>query len=401
MLKGHLAPASWYPSFLTSIALHSNLCAATMKPSNVHATLVSAALLFGVVCQSGVSPVAAFSPKVAQVQYYHVPTSARTSTALSATKKKKKKKMSMAEKRKRRGRNLTPHQVERPAVLDRTAPVDQWAPTQTTDESVAQMKEREDAEEAAIQARAAELIASQRKSVDTLTHIRERVESLPYDAIATDLQAKGFYIMDNFLDQNELVSEMEAEAFAVMDSDKLERDLSNLESGEFATRITGGEEQYTDLPRTVEYIVSSTRHMPPLLQEMGDGVLGCSLDATASTGTLRVFDRKARESSLALLSEAPPPREHALANEGNDSDPKKVTVIYFLSDWGSEGGGIGFEDGTIVSPARDRLVIFRSDTCKYRMEPVPAGGEDDSSGNSNFAYIVNQLLRKSTDENQS
>ena len=312
----------------------------------------------------------------------------------------------MAEKRKRRGRKLPPRKVDRPAVLDRTAPVDQWAPTQTTDEAVAQMKSQEEdaaakaaaAEEAAIQARAAELIASQRKSVDTLTRIKERVEALPYDVMGAELQGKGYYVMDRFLDQDELVTEMEAEALAMMQGDKLERDVSNLESGEFATRITGGEEQYTDLPRTVEYIVSSTRHMPPLLEEMGGGdVLGCTLDATASTGTLRVFDRKARESSLALLSEAPPPRDYALVNEGNASDPKKITVVYFLSNWnGSEGGGLGFEDGTVVSPASDRLVVFRSDTCKHRMEPVPAGGEG-----SNYAYIVNQLLRKSADENQS
>ena len=325
-----------------------------------------------------------------------------SSTALSA---KKKKKLSMAEKRKRRGRKLPPRKVERPAVLDRTAPIDQWAPTQTTDEAVVQMKSQEDAaasaaaaEEAAIQARAAELIASQRKSVDTLTHIKEWVEALPYEAIGQELQSKGYYIMDQFLDQVELVSEMESEALAMMEGDKLERDVSNLESGEFATRITGGEEQYTDLPRTVEYIVSSTRHMPPLLEEMGGGdVLGCVLDATASTGNLRVIDRKARESSLALLSEAPPPRDYALVNEGNASDPKKITVVYFLSDWSeSEGGGLGFEDGTVVSPAGDRLVIFRSDTCKHRMEPVSTGGEG-----SNYAYIVNQLLRKSADENQS
>lgn len=385
-----------------------------MTPSKMNSlSLVSTGLLVGAVYLGHVS---AFSPKPAHnflaqhVTKFDISatTSATTSvvqylslrsTALSA---KSKKKLSMAEKRKRRGRKLPPRKVERPAVLDRTAPVDQWAPTQTTDEAVAQMKSQEDAaaaaEEAAIQARAAELIASQRKSVDTLTHIKERVEALPYDGIGQELQGKGYFVMDQFLDQDELVTEMESEALAMMNADKLERDVSNLESGEFATRITGGEEQYTDLPRAVEYIVSSTRHMPPLLEEMGGGdALGCSLDATASTGSLRVFDRKARESSLALLSEAPPPRDYSLVNEGNASDPKKVTVVYFLSDWSeSDGGGLGFEDGTIVSPVSDRLVIFRSDTCKYRMEQVPTGGEG-----SNYAYIVNQLLRKSADENQS
>lgn len=371
--------------------------AAKMNPL----TLASAALLAGVVSLGTVSPVNAFVPHniLAQHALKHGSSTTGTSTTSTTSLSAKRKKLSMAEKRKRRGRKLPPRQVERPAVLDRTAPVDQWAPTKTTDESVAQMKVHEDAataEEAAIQARATELIESQRKSVDTLTHIKERVQAMPYESIGQELQAKGYYVFDKFLDQEELVMDMEAEALAMMEADKLERDVSNLESGEFAVRIAGGEEQYADLPRTVEYIVSSTRHMPPLLEEM-EG-LGSSLDDAASTATLRVFDRKARESSLALLSEAPPPREYALVNEDPASDPKKVTVLYFLSDWGDEGagGGVGFDDGSMVSPARDRLVIFRSDTCKYRMEPVAAGGSS-----SNFAYIVNQLLRKSADENQS
>jgi len=362
-------------------------------------TLASAALLAGVVSLGTVSPVVAFGPHniFAQHALKHHGSATGTSTTSTTALSAKRKKLSMAEKRKRRGRKLPPRQVERPAVLDRTAPVDQWAPTKTTDESVAQMKVQEDAataEEAAIQARATELIQSQRKSVDTLTHIKERVEAMPYESIGQELQAKGYYVFDKFLDQEELVTDMEAEALAMMEADKLERDVSNLESGEFAVRIAGGNEQYADLPRTVEYIVSSTRHMPPLLEELE--ALDSSLDDAASTATLRVFDREARESSLALLSEAPPPREYALVNEDPASDPKKVTVLYFLSDWGDEGGGVGFDDGSVVSPTRDRLVIFRSDTCKYRMEPVASGGSS-----SNYAYIVNQLLRKSADENQS
>ena len=361
-------------------------------------TLASAALLAGIVSLGAVSPVLAFGPHniLAQHALKHHGSTTGTSTTSTTSLSAKRKKLSMAEKRKRRGRKLPPRQVERPAVLDRTAPIDQWAPTKTTDESVAQMEAQEDAAaaEAAIQARAAELIESQRKSVDTLTHIKERVEALPYESIGEDLQAKGYYVMDKFLDQEELVTDMEAEALTMMGAEKLERDVSFLESGEFAVRIAGGEEQYADLPRTVEYIVSSTRHMPKLLEDLE--ALDASLDDAASTATLRVFDRKARESSLALLSEAPPPREYALVNEDPASDPKKVTVLYFLSDWDDEGRGVGFEDGAVVSPARDRLVIFRSDTCKYRMEPVAAGGSS-----ANYAYIVNQLLRKSKDENQA
>mmetsp|Transcript_7284 Transcript_7284/g.15243 ORF Transcript_7284/g.15243 Transcript_7284/m.15243 type:complete len:383 (+) Transcript_7284:76-1224(+) len=328
---------------------------------------------------------------------------AKTTTSLSATRKKK---LSMAEKRKRRGRKLPPRKVERPAVLDRTPRVDSWAKTRTTDESVAAMKEQEDAAAAAaaaadneIQARAAALVESQRKSVDTLTLIRERVEALPYAEMAEALRTEGYYVRDNFLDKEELIGEMEQEALTMMVGDTLERDLSNLESGEFTTAIQGGEDQYADLPRTVEYIVSLTRHMPPMIDEQ-KALDGCLLDAAASTGTLRVFDRKARESSLALLSEAPPAREFGLANEDNSSDLKKVTVLYFISPVGWDGkcgGGVAFEaDGSVIAPARDRLLVFLSDSTLYRMEPF-SGRE----GVDNCSYIVNHLLRKSTDENQA
>jgi hypothetical protein len=73
---------------------------------------------------------------------------------------------------------------------------------------------------------------------------------------------------------------------------KLERDISNVESGEFATTIEGGDEQYIDLPRCVEFMVSLTRRMPPLISEKS--AMDCSLKDAASAGSLHVFDRKAR-----------------------------------------------------------------------------------------------------------
>ena len=110
-------------------------------------TLASAALLAGIVSLGAVSPVLAFGPHniLAQHALKHHGSTTGTSTTSTTSLSAKRKKLSMAEKRKRRGRKLPPRQVERPAVLDRTAPIDQWAPTKTTDESVAQMKAQEDA----------------------------------------------------------------------------------------------------------------------------------------------------------------------------------------------------------------------------------------------------------------
>mmetsp|Transcript_1789 Transcript_1789/g.2655 ORF Transcript_1789/g.2655 Transcript_1789/m.2655 type:complete len:403 (+) Transcript_1789:201-1409(+) len=298
-----------------------------------------------------------------------------------------KKKGSMADKRKKRARRLPPRQVVVPEGLENSTPVGKWEKTTATGVKPKQEEQPEVKDPGAEEkAKAAQLIESQRKSVATLTYIREKVEALPYAEIAAALKEndnRGYYVLDDFLG-DELASEIAAESTSLLNSDKLKPDLTHIGSGEYVSEIKGGQDQYADCPRCVEYVVSLTRFMPPLLD--GEKVMGelQSLDSTASMASLRAFDRKARLSSLELLTPGTeePPRPFGYANGGDDEDARKVTVLYFLtpSEWTKEcGGGVtvrsigGEEDGNsndgdvLVEAKKDRLVIFRSDTCLLRL----------------------------------
>ena len=378
------------PLFLSPRPPHAPTTAASHTqpgPQNTFHDMSVRSVMAAALMASGLVVVGAFGP---QYQLISSNLASMTATTLFA-----KRKMSMKEKRKKRAKR--PQKVTRPSVLDRTPKIDAWEKTVTTNEAVAQMKQKEDSREKQVVARqASDLIETQRKSVDTLTLIKERTVALPYEEVTKAIESKGYFVFDDFLGKPELLDEMEKEAVDMLKStDKLSRDISDLDSGEFTTLIQGGD-QYADIPRSVEFIVSLTRHLPPLLEEQD--FFDFSFDATASAGSLRVFDRNARESTLKLLKEDPPPRQFGFANEGDASDPKKLTVIYFLapSDWDSScGGGVTFEEGSVtVTPARDRLLIFRSDTCSYRSEPCIG---TDSLANS--ACIVNHLIRKTVDEN--
>lgn len=321
----------------------------------------------------------------------------RPDTRLCATKKKKKK-VSMAEKRKKRGKRLPPRPIERPDVLDETGRVDSWDKVATTDEQVAKMKEQEKAEQAQAskeQEKASELVQAQMKSVQTLTHIKECVEGLPYaDIVAAmrDSDSGGYFVKDDFLGAD-VAAEMEAEGPSMLQNNKLELDVTNLGSGEYTAKIGGGD-QYMDCARTVEYVVCLTRHMPPLLEAEGvPDDLGCSIDDAASMAGITVFSRRGRQ------SESPPERPFGYATGGDANDARKVTVLYFLTPdgWNKQlGGGVAFKrkdndssDSVVVEAKKDRLVIFRSDTCFHKM--LGWVGEE---GMENGSCIVTHLVKK-------
>jgi len=122
----------------------------------------------------------------------------------------------MAEKRKRRGKKIVPTTVDRPAVLDTIPRPDQWTKTKSTEELVATMKQQEED----IRTKSAALIDSQRKSVETLTHVRCRVEALNYDEIAHGLSTNHYHVVDNFLG-NDLANELKHEGDYMLDNEKM------------------------------------------------------------------------------------------------------------------------------------------------------------------------------------
>ena len=189
----------------------------------------------------------------------------------------------MKERRKQRAKNSQPGIAIDRGVLNELPAVDTWEKTEPTagtkrlaagEEQSDASSEVDEAEET--NAKASALVQSQRKSVDCLSFIRKRLEeSLPIGDAAQSLSDRGYFIYDNFLSLGDgddaaygdaLLSEMIQEGAGMLSNDKLERDIARLGDGEYVTMIAGGEE-YANCPRLTEYVVSLTRHLPPLLNK--------------------------------------------------------------------------------------------------------------------------------------
>ena len=214
---------------------------------------------------------------------------------------------------------------------------------------------------------AKQMIAAQRKSLDMLAFVRERVEGLPAHILSESLDTIGFCVLDSFLGSEDVISMLQAEGEAMLrEADQMQTDLRALGSGDFFATITGGEEQYPHCPRTIELVVSMTKHFATLLKGSDD------LSPRNCMATMRTFDRKALLASNALAVEgAPslPPLPFGIVADDQD-DTRKVTILYYpiSVDWYNEGGVTFQQDRTVVMAKRDRLIIFRSDTCKHRRE---------------------------------
>jgi hypothetical protein len=292
-----------------------------------------------------------------------------------------KRKVSMAEKLKRRSANTrnsrqnNPYENLPPSKLD-------FKKSGTSSPTVV------DPATAANQAK--ELLASQRKSVDMLTMIRERVEALPADDILSALDSSGYFVADGFLGDETILSQLQAEAVSLYEGEEMEVDTSNLGSGEYIVPIQGGKEQYAKCPRSVELVVSTTKHIPEATESM-------KLDASACMATLRTFDRKAFKASVGLLTgsddnDVPLPEQAYGKVVMEEDDKRKLTLHYYLlpESWNKScGGGLTFESGGSVTAQRDRLVILKSDTTLFKK--VPWSGSDENAIGS---CIELHLVRK-------
>jgi hypothetical protein len=216
--------------------------------------------------------------------------------------------------------------------------------------------------------KAQELLKAQRASVDMLTKVRERVEGLPSKTIMASLQSQGYFIVDNFLEDENFLAQLEAESISLYQAGEMEVDLANLGSGEYTTAVKGGQTQYAKCPRLVELTVSSTKHLPKQITEP-------SLDPSACMAVLRTFDRKAFQASLNLLigSEVVPEANKSFATVVTDpsKDKRRISLQYFFvpESWDSScGGSITFESGDTVHAKRDRLLMWKSESTSLRKD---------------------------------
>lgn len=244
-------------------------------------------------------------------------------------------------------------------------------------------------------------------------------ESFPINDAVQSLAEKGFFVHDGFLSAkvggetdeedaafaDDLLTEMLSEGSNMLGTDKLERDITRLGDGEYAARIVGGE-KYVDCPRITEYVVSLTRHLPPLLNKAIDALSDASmtkLDATASMGTLRWYERKTRIAAQALLAQ---PEDDDVSidrqfgvvcgdAEGTDNDLRRLSAMLYLSskEWDATtcGGGVTMEGGESVGAVRDRILLLRSDTCTHRPEPWKGNENNEEAGVITVHFVKDSL----------
>jgi len=346
---------------------------------------------------------------------------------------KPKRKQSFSEKKRQRAKRgvptNTPASVE--TVVEEEGVVVDNVKTTNDDKHVETTMEEEQPIEMKT---AAKLISAQRKSVATLTLVKERVEALNYEEISNDLKSKGWFVVDDFMGsstttstststststttstttttavtEDDLVEEMAAECEQLLEEEMLELDVAHVASGEYCARLEGGERQYKYCPRCIEFLVSATRHMAPsftthLKHDWND----LNLNEKASMGSVRVYSRRAQQAAESLLKQrshnddydASSLRPFGYANGGDSEDARKITLLYFVTPhgWDTEncGGGITIRQGEnesddhLIRAKRDRLVIFRSDSCLVRMDAWK--GNDD--GKEMASSIVTHLVQ--------
>ncbi len=340
-----------------------------------------------------------------------------------------KRKPSMKERRRQRAKKLPSTTVDR-GILKELPAVDKWEKTEASvgskrEDIPAQTNEAVEEEDASIEeeteetiAKASSLVQAQRRSVDCLTHVRKRVEeSFPINEAAKSLAEKGYFVYDGFLSkaldgdsENEdavfgdaMISEMLLESSSMLENDKMQRDITRIADGEFVAQIVGGE-NYAMCPRLTEYVVSITRHLPPLLNKAYD-VIGAGdlpkLNSAASMGSLRLYDHKTKLGTMSFLAnpedadsaDSVSERELGVVcgdSDGIENDSRRLTTMLYLSskEWdSSNGGGLTMEtDGQKVEAIRDRIVMLRSDTCSHREEPWV--GSDNSGLDQASCAIV-------------
>lgn len=335
-----------------------------------------------------------------------------TSTSLFMGKRKKP---SMKERRKQRAKKQPGFKVDR-GLMNDLPEVDTWEKTQpamvaTTPDDGPSEGMVDESEETL--AKASFLVESQRKSVDCLTFIRKRVEeSLPIQDAAKSIVEQGYFVSDGFLSSDEdvavgdaLLTEMLEEGSDMLLNGKLQRDIVRLGDGEFVGKIVGGE-AYADCPRLTEYVVSLTRHLPPILNKEIAALETSNIfkvDCTASSGSLRMYDRKTQLGAETLLvkpeSEDGDHQDRPFGvicedDEGTENDARRLTAMLFLShkDWDATcGGGVTVENGARLDAIRDRIILLRSDTCSHRQEPWKG---DDKVGLDQASCVVVHFVKE-------
>jgi len=230
--------------------------------------------------------------------------------------------------------------------------------------------------------KAKKLLQAQQDSVAMLTLVRERVEEKISPVLMELYEKQGYCHVDDFLENDDILSQLVREGEMLLEKGEMQADVSNLGSGEYFCSLKGGQEQYSICPRSIEFVVSTTKHFPLPTSSL-------PLDSGNCMAEMRTFDRKALQASIALLSGdekemATPERPFRGSNENPKDENRRVSLRYYLvpDGWSECGGDLTFiqpqvRQGAEVTPTttttihakRDRLVLWKSSEVMYRPEP--------------------------------
>ena len=295
--------------------------------------------------------------------------------ALSAVRRKKE---SMAEKRARRQarqqKESNPPKRSKPVTLVEQKEDEATAPPQSS--SADDASQRAAAPSSNGMTKAQELIQRQRRSVAMLTLVKESIDKIPSNDVAKALAQEGYFVVDNFLNDDVTLDELQQESITMLDKG-MTPEIGNLsKSGEFVGLVRGGEEQYTVCPRAIEWVVATTKHFGSIV------VPDMNLSDSNCLGRMRTFDRQIQlaKEKLAVGEEADEAGNlddgeapfACVVDAADTQDQRRISLRYYLvpSEW-EFGGGIEFEGSTagVVEAKRDRLVIWRSATTPLRGQP--------------------------------
>ena len=289
-------------------------------------------------------------------------TTSRTSLAASTRRKRE----SMSEKRARR-KNRQQREINLPKRSRKVTLVEQ------SNGPASESLDSAPVQPSSSMSKAQELVDKQRRSVAMLTLVKESIEKISSEEATAALANDGYFVMDNFLNQEGTIDELQQEGVRMLDNG-LAADLENLASGMFVGPIKGGEEQYLVCPRSIEYVVSTTKHFGSMvLPDM-------ALDGEKCLGRMRTFDRQAFQAAKDLLvgqeaGEGDESNRHnapfqRIVDSTDQTDQRRLSLRYYLvdNDW-SFGGGVEFDNGGHVEAKRDRLVLWKSAETALRERP--------------------------------
>jgi len=306
---------------------------------------------------------------------------------------KNKPKLTMAQKRKKRAQRLPPTPIDEnlpPAKLDSQNPPAVVVPAVS---DAAPAAANNDADAKATQTKAQKLLQSQRESVAMLTAVKVAVERLPVDEISDALDRQGYWYSSSNNDAllpTTFVDALQDEGVALLQNSNMTQDLAaGVGSGEFLASLLGGDEQYQISPRSIEWVVSVTKHLPAhLLLNSSNSIP--ALSSSNCMATMRTLDRRVREASRQLLTgdtsvddtdDEPGvvTRPFECVVTDPETDRRRLSLYYYIvpEAWDADcGGGLTFETtGETVPAQRNRLVVFRSDRTAVRPQAWKGSSE--------------------------